>query len=132
MNKEKLEELASKAAKKALAGKQKFDEVVEDDDLSHDFGFSETTTIEDIAEFDLFDFCENEFVKKGDFVEYTIKKNGSTIGFKKHPYSWERIQKEFGGGRYNVLAKSMLTGRIVKRQSMPVEDAATEEKRDNG
>lgn len=131
MKQEKIEELASKAARKALAARPKIDDIIEDDDAFEEFSVGETPNIEEISEFDIFDFCENEFVKKGDFVEYTIKKNGATIGFKKHPFSWEKIQKEFGGGRYNVLAKSTLTGRIVKRQSMPVEDLQTDGRANN-
>lgn len=132
MNKERLEELANKAAKKALASKPKNDEFLEDDDAFSEFVIGDNSNIEEISEFDIFDFCESEFVKKGDFVEYTIKKNGATVGFKKHPFSWEKIQKEFGGGRYNILAKSVLTGKIVKRQTMAVEDALHEERKESG
>lgn len=132
MNKERLEELANKAAKKALASKPKNDEFLEDDDAFSEFVVGDNSNIEEISEFDIFDYCESEFVKKGDFVEYTVKKNGATVGFKKHPFSWEKIQKEFGGGRYNILAKSVLTGKIVKRQTMAVEDALHEDRRDSG
>ncbi len=128
MKQEKIEELASKVAQKAIARRSRLNDVIEDDDAIEEFEGVDNASIEEIAEFDIFDFCENEFVKKGDFVEYTIKKNGATVGFKKHPFSWEKVQKEYGGGRYNVLAKSTLTGRIVKRQSMPVEDIQTDDR----
>ena len=132
MDKQKLEDLATKASQKVLQSmKNNHDPETEDSFDEISFGQS-TAPIEEIAEFDIFDFCENEFVKKGDFVQYTIKKNGATVGFKKHPYSWEKIQKEFGGGRFNIFAKSMLTGRIVKRQSMPVEDEMIDDKKESG
>ena len=120
MNKEKLESLANRAAAKALKNRNTVEsEIMEDDDAFE--GDLETVNIEEIVEFDIFDFCQKEFVEKGDYIDYSIKKNGALAGTKKHPYSWERLQKEFGEGRYQVIAKSKTTGRIVKKQSMEVE-----------
>ena len=120
MDKEKLESLANRAATRALKNRKSVEsEIVEDDDAFE--GDLETVNIEEIVEFDIFDFCQKEFVEKGDYIDYSIKKNGALAGTKKHPYSWERLQKEFGEGRYQVIAKSKTTGRIVKKQSMEVE-----------
>lgn len=120
MDKEKLESLANRAAARALRNRKTMDsEIVEDDDAYE--GDLENVNIEEIVEFDIFDFCQKEFVEKGDYIDYSIKKNGALAGTKKHPYSWEKLQKEFGEGRYQVIAKSKSTGRIVKKQSMEVE-----------
>jgi hypothetical protein len=120
MDKEKLETLANKAAARALKNRKNVEmEILEDDDAYE--GDMETVDIEEIVEFDIFDFCQKEFVEKGDYIDYSIKKNGALAGTKKHPYSWEKVQKEFGEGRYQVIAKSKTTGRIVKKQSMEVE-----------
>lgn len=120
MDKEKLENLANKAAQKALKNRRTIDsEILEDDDAFE--GDLEFVNIEEIVEFDIFDFCQKEFVEKGDYIDYSIKKNGALAGTKKHPYSWDKVQKEFGEGRYQIIAKSKSTGRIVKKQSMEVE-----------
>lgn len=120
MDKEKLESLANKAAARALKNRRTVEsEILEDDDAFE--GDLETVDIEEIVEFDIFDFCQKEFVEKGDYIDYSIKKNGALAGTKKHPYSWDKVQKEFGEGRYQIIAKSKTTGRIVKKQSMEVE-----------
>jgi len=120
MDKEKLETLANKAAARALKNRRTVEsEIMEDDDAFE--GDLEMVDIEEIVEFDIFDFCQKDYVDKGDYIDYSIKKNGALAGTKKHPYSWDKVQKEFGEGRYQIIAKSKTTGRIVKKQSMEVE-----------
>lgn len=127
MNKEKLEELATRAANKAFKNRRTSDDsLFEDDDAIEEN--VENINIDEITEFDIFDHCDREFVQKGDYVDYMIKKNGAIAGNKKHPYSWEKLQKEYGEGRYQVIAKSKATGRIVKKQSMEVDSLPSGEK----
>lgn len=130
MDKTKLSNLADKAAKNAIRGMRNFENTIEDEvPVNSEEG--EELDIEALSEFDIFDFCENEYIKKGDFIEYTIKKNGATAGFKKHPYSWQKLQKEFGEGRYKMLAKSTITGKIVKTQSQSIEDLQDDDSKNN-
>lgn len=120
MDKEKLEKLAERSALKALSKRRNTDsELIEDDDAYE--GDIDSVDIEEVVEFDIFDYCQKDFVEKGDYIDYSIKKNGALAGTKKHPYSWEKLQREYGEGRYQVIAKSKTTGRIVKKQSMEVD-----------
>jgi hypothetical protein len=57
-------------------------------------------------ELDIFDDVGEALAKVGHFVTYQIKKNGSILATKGHPFSWGKIQVEFGEGRYTVTAKS--------------------------
>lgn len=59
---------------------------------------------------------------KGDLIQYTIKKNGEYLGVKHHPYDWERLQKEYGGGQYQVSARSSQLKRFVKHETRAVAD----------
>lgn len=69
--------------------------------------------------FDIFDFCD-KVVKQGDQIKYEIRKNGEMLATKVHPYSWERLQKDYGAGSYQVTARSMITRKYVKHETRPV------------
>lgn len=67
--------------------------------------------------FDLFDYCD-ELQSKGVIVQYTVKKNNVLIASAiTHPYSWEKIQKQYGEGLYQVLAKNAATKQFIKSQT---------------
>lgn len=76
--------------------------------------------------FDIFDHC-GDLAEKGNAVKYTIKKNGEFLCTKLHPYSWAQLQKEFKGGQYTVIAKSMTTNRYLKQQVQSMSDPVREE-----
>lgn len=73
----------------------------------------EELTIEDILaradanrEYDIFEDVGQPLVDKGDRVTYSIKKNGAHKGSVPHPFSYDQIQKKWGGGSYQVTLRS--------------------------
>lgn len=75
----------------------------------------------DAISFDIFDYCDG-IVKKGDQVKYEIRKNGELLTSKLHPCSWDKIQSDFGEGSYQVTARSMVTKKYIKHQTMVLAD----------
>jgi hypothetical protein len=73
------------------------------------------------AAFDIFDWCDDT-TKKGHQIQYVVKRNGEMLGIKYHPYSWEQIQKEFKGGQYQVVAKSLTTKKYLKSETRTLSD----------
>jgi hypothetical protein len=94
-------------------------------DINFAFGDNEVNTndysdhLGDVIGFDIFDFCE-KIVKQGDQIKYEIRKNGEMLAAKVHPYSWERLQKDYGAGSYQVTARSMVTRKYVKHETRAV------------
>jgi hypothetical protein len=72
---------------------------------------------------DIFDDIGVKRAKNGDLLKYEIYKNHQMLTTKTHPYSWEELQRDFGGGYYKVKAKSLTTGKYVKSQSKQVADS---------
>lgn len=81
-------------------------------------------------EFDIFTDFGDIHAKKGDIPKYYIYKNGSLVLIKNHPYSWEQIQDELGGGHYKVRMSSMATGKIIKTQSQAIADSPISKSKD--
>lgn len=77
---------------------------------------------------DVFDYC-HPLVEKSEVVAYTIYKNSEFLAMKPHPYSWSKLQLEFGEGHYRVVAKSQLTKRILKQQTSFVSAAPVVEEK---
>ncbi len=55
-------------------------------------------------------------------VRYHIKKNSEFLCTKGYPYSWEKLQADYGPGYYYVMAKNINNGRIMKQQTEMVGD----------
>jgi len=118
----RLEKLASKAADRALksmGGNGVSYEAPSTNSFSYDD--NEVEDGEAIAAFDIFDWCD-ETTKKGHQIQYVIKRNGEMLTTKYHPYSWEQVQKEFRGGQYQVVAKSLTTKRYLKSETRTLSD----------
>ncbi len=79
--------------------------------------------LDDGQEFDIFTDIGVKLVAQGDMITYLIKKDGSYVTTKPHPYSLEKLQKDFGGGTFRVTARSQRKGQIVKAQTFYVADA---------
>jgi len=67
-------------------------------------------------EYDIFDYCEKRS-KKGDQIQYEIRKDGVLHAHKYHPYTWEKLQKDYGRGQYQVKARSLLTKGYIKSET---------------
>ncbi len=74
------------------------------------------TPLDQALLFDIFTYCENECAARGDGVQYYIYRDNALLSMKHHPYSWERLQGDFGAGNYRVQAKSVTTGSYLKQQ----------------
>lgn len=70
---------------------------------------------------DIFTDIGDVRMRENKMTRYAIYKNGELTTMKSHPYSWEKIQKEMGGGHYRIVAKCE-QGTIVKQQSKSVSD----------
>ena len=57
-------------------------------------------------EYDIFEDIGQPLVDKGDRVTYSIKKNGAFKGSVPHPFSYDQVQKRWGGGSYHVTLRS--------------------------
>lgn len=93
-----------------------FDSGEEDDDDSSDSDEDEVEASPQNLqgkEKDIFTDVGEKSVRKGVPVYYQIVKNGSMLSRKDHPYSWELLQSEFGGGYYKVTAKNAITHVIM-------------------
>jgi hypothetical protein len=85
----------------------------------------------DPDEFDIFADVGDKLTRAGDRISYTIKRDGDFIaGAIKHPFSWDRVQKEYGGGTYQVIARSTNKGGYIKSQTRNVASALIEDQVD--
>ena len=87
----------------------------EDDGVSLSFSQAEAST-------DVFEEGFKKAVSVKDSPRYHIKKNSQFLTVKDYPYSWERLQAEYGPGYYQVTCKARSTGRILKMQTEMVGD----------
>lgn len=75
----------------------------------------------DEDEFDIFVDVGDAFTKAGDRITYTIKRDGEFLaGSIKHPFSWDQVQAKYGGGTYQVTARSTKKGGYIKTESRNV------------
>jgi hypothetical protein len=80
--------------------------------------------IEAKESFDLFSEVGDAWLLKGQVVKYDINKNGKLLTKKEHPYSWEQLQKDFGGGSYKVMARLPANNnKYLKAQNKQLLDA---------
>lgn len=78
--------------------------------------------------FDIFIDVGDKLRRNGDAVTYTIKKDGAFLaGSIKHPYSWDRIHKKWGGGTFTVVARSAKKNGFIKQQSRFLSDETVED-----
>lgn len=73
------------------------------------------------SQFDLFANLGAPLMDRGLCLKYMIQRSGTVVGWRSHPYSWEMLKTEFGGGSYTVTAKHPHTNVFVKKQSMSLE-----------
>lgn len=118
----RLDRLATKAADRALKSMGSSGVSYESPTLN---SFSEENyeieSGEAVAAFDIFDWCD-ETTKKGHQIQYVVKRNGEMLAIKYHPYSWEQIQKEYKGGQYQIVAKSLTTKKYLKSETRTLSD----------
>jgi len=92
----------------------------------------EDDEIENLAsepdEFDIFMDVGDKLTRAGDRITYTIKRDGEFIaGSVKHPFSWDRVQKDYGGGTFQVIARSVNQKGYVKSESRNVAAPTTDD-----
>ncbi|MEO5348865.1 MAG: hypothetical protein H7836_04390 [Magnetococcus sp. YQC-3] len=130
---ERLSNLAKKAAARAVKKEKErienhIPEEMDQDDitdlLTSDIGGSETKLITNGPGFDLFDHCQKLLDQQQVQAVYTISKNGELLCTKHHPYSWERLQREYGGGHYQIVAKTVNGKQYIKMDTRTVADLA--------
>jgi hypothetical protein len=78
--------------------------------------------------FDIFIDVGEKLYKEGDRVLYTVRKDGAFLaGSIKHPFSWDQIHRKYGGGTYQVNARSSRAGKFVKSESRFLADIAVDD-----
>lgn len=118
----RLDRLASNAADRALKSMSSSGVSYESPSFgSYSTENEEIESGEAIAAFDIFDWCD-ETTKKGHQIQYVVKRNGEMLAIKYHPYSWEQIQKEYKGGQYQIVAKSLTTKKYLKSETRTLSD----------
>jgi hypothetical protein len=105
-------------------GDTTFDEYGDDDALPTDEDVESSLAPYD---FDIFVDYGDKYSQKGDLPKYHIYKNNQLLSVKLHPYSWDRLQKEFGGGHYKIRMSSSTSGKFIKQQSQHVADVPRSE-----
>jgi len=126
----KMEKIAAKAAKRAFQKAKIEDDLdLPDEDYTQEdvrnlisSPLPELHDGLDAVGFDVFDHCDALQKKEGHQISYVIKRNGEMLTVKYHPYSWERLQKEFGAGQYQIIAKSLTSKRYLKQETRVVAD----------
>lgn len=80
--------------------------------------------IEAKESYDIFTDVGDYWLRKEQTVRYDINKGNKLLTKKDHPYSWEELQKEYGGGTYKVMARLPANGnRYLKAQSKSLHNA---------
>src|SRR5271155_4100001 len=130
-NKLSISKLAEEAAKHAVEEANEEQEDVreeledrnpdQDDMETADLSFDQESS-EELIQRDIFVDAFRKAQQKGDAVRFYIYKNSQFTTIKTHPYSWERLQKEYGEGHYRIIAKSVKNGQNVMVQSELVGD----------
>lgn len=77
------------------------------------------TELEEAIGFDIFEYG-TEQQKLGDQVKYIIKRNGEMLASRFHPFSWEKLQEEYGAGQYQIVARSIVKQRYLKSETRSV------------
>jgi hypothetical protein len=108
----------------ALAAANEAMEEIDTEDLEDDEeeGFESPLSLPKPSTLDVF---EEGFAKAqalNDVPRYHIKKNSQMIAFRDYPYSWERLQQEFGPGMYQIFAKRRSNGQLLKQQMEMIGD----------
>lgn len=73
------------------------------------------------SQFDIFANLGTPLMDRGLCLKYMIQRSGTVVGWRSHPYTWEMLKTEFGGGSYTVTAKHPHSNVFVKKQSMSLE-----------
>lgn len=69
--------------------------------------------------------------KESLYPEWTIKKNGAVMATKRSSYSFEDLQKEYGGGHYEIWLKDGNTKQYIKKQTTDVGEPPVRETKDD-
>ena len=123
-----IEEVAEKAANDALLElEQEIEEskLEELPDLSDMYAADEVfqqSSPEEVSAKDVFRDAWLKAQTKNDTPQFYIYKNGTWIANRPYPYSWEKLQGEYGAGHYRIVAKSTINGQNLMIQSQLVGD----------
>lgn len=66
---------------------------------------------------DVFEMAEERVRKLGDSVCFEIYKDGTRMRTMSYPYSWEKVQKDFGAGVFRVVGRSIRTKKIFRHST---------------
>ncbi len=119
-----------------IVEQQTEDEAVQEalDELDEESFENDGSIVDFGAAADSFDVFAEGFKRAneaGDSVRYHIKKNSQFLCVKDYPYSWEDLQREFGGGYYQIIAKRRSNGLILKQQSESIAEDPNKTERSN-
>lgn len=118
-----IEETVNQQAEQAMAELEESETFENDGDTGLTLNaFGRDTDTENFAEEDVFEEGFNRARVKNTAPKFHIKKNSQFLTVKGYPYSWEKLQADYGPGYYHVVAKAMNTGVILKQQTEMVGD----------
>lgn len=123
-----IEEAANKAAEEAVTELEgefdpnPFEDRPDLEDMALADEHHAQSSPEELGGKDVFRDAWTKAQSKGDVPQYYIYKNGTWIANRPYPYSWEKVQKDYGPGHYRIVAKSTINGQNLVIQSQLVGD----------
>lgn len=101
-------------------------EAVEEKDLNELSVDEIINRAEKLEDFDIFLDVGAPLAARGDHVTYSFRRAGKHVDTVEHPYSYEQLQKDYGGGSYVVMLRSQMfskkKGGYLKSQSRTIEN----------
>lgn len=132
-----IEEAANKAAAEAVTelegefGEDPFEDRPDLEDIATADEVHAQSSADEVAGKDVFRDAWVKAQAKNDVPQFYIYKNGTWIANKPYPYSWEKLQKDYGPGHYRIVAKSTTNGQNLVIQSQLVGDPSLEIEEDH-
>jgi len=116
--------IADLAAKKAVEEFEESQDIENEDDTDIDAFGDDGSPLHESSDFDgdaqdVFIEAFSKAQARNETAKYSLYRNGEMIATKYHPYSWEKLQKEYGAGHYKVVARDS-RGKYLTAQSQLV------------
>lgn len=116
----RIEEAANLAAEEAVAELEQEESAPEfEDDGDNSPLFLQSQAVNAV---DVFEEAFKKALKLNDAPRFHIKKNSQFLTVKDYPYSWEKLQADYGPGYYQIIAKRRSNGQLLKMQTEMVGD----------
>lgn len=129
---------AARSELKKLSGESDYDVELDDEDLEESSSALKFDDIIDTLkaevadnEYDIFDLGTRLFEEANCDVSYSIYKNNQQLTTANNPFSYDKLQEEYGGGSYKIQLKLLnRNNRIFKTQTRTVAEPVRNKQKD--